>query len=355
MSALAALLLLTVTCAPMARPRLNEVFYDAVGDDVGHEYVEIANTTDVPATLEGLRLEAGDGAAPGRWTLRWTGRAGDTLAAHARFVIGGALVTPPPDRLVNLDLQNGPDAVRLVWPDGASEVLGWGDLTFDEYHCGAPAPDVPSGRALARIPEDAGDADNRTAFREADPTPGAANVRRRDAALVPHALVLEPEQPAVGAEAVLALRVTNRGLSAWNEGEARVTLDGGGFPTSRELALPALAANETLQVRVPFTATPAGRGEVIARVLLPGDESSANDTDTLRVRIGPGPLELREIQFHPAASEGEWVEVRNRDTSPLALESYRIGIARVRTVASPRVSRSRRTASRSSRRIRPRS
>ena len=133
-------------------------------------------------------------------------RAGDTLAAHARFVIGGALVTPPPDRLVNLDLQNGPDAVRLVWPDGASEVLGWGDLTFDEYHCGAPAPDVPSGRALARIPEDAGDADNRTAFREGDPTPGAANVRRRDAALVPHALALEPEQPAVGAEAVLALR-----------------------------------------------------------------------------------------------------------------------------------------------------
>ena len=79
-------------------------------------------------------------------------------------------------------------------------------------------------------------------------------------------LALEPEQPAVGAEAVLALRVTNRGLSAWNEGEARVAFDGIGFPTTRELALPALAASETLQVRVPFTATTAGRGEVVARV-----------------------------------------------------------------------------------------
>src|SRR5262249_46472318 len=37
------------------------------------------------------------------------------------------------------------------------------------------------------------------------------------------------------------------------------------------------------------------------------------------------PLELTEIQFHPAAAEGEWVEVRNRTREPLALEQFRLG------------------------------
>jgi hypothetical protein len=40
------------------------------------------------------------------------------------------------------------------------------------------------------------------------------------------------------------------------------------------------------------------------------------------VRVGAGPLEITEIQFHPGAGEGEWVEVRNRDTQPLDLAGF---------------------------------
>ncbi len=325
MSALALPVAVLLACSPVGRPLLNEVFYDAVGDDVGREYVELLNASDATWTLDGLRLEAGDGAGPGRWTLRWTGRPGDSVAAHARFVIGGALVTPAPDRVVNLDLQNGPDAVRLVWPDGVVEVLGWGELAHDEYHCGVSAPDVASGRALARIPESAATADNAGDFHDAAPSPGAPNVRTRDAAVCAHGLELEPEQPPAGGDAVLRVRVACPGSTGWVAGEARLEIAAASLAFARTWPVPALAAGETTQVAIPLTALAEGRAELVVAVVLPGDEAGENDRDTLRCRIGRGPLELTEVQFHPVASEGEWVEVRNRTAQSLRLEDFRMG------------------------------
>src|SRR4029077_16322020 len=100
--------------------RIAEGLYDAAGDDTGREFVELYNLGPTALSLAGARLEAGDGSRPGRWSLRWTAGEGDSIGAGGRFVIGGSLVDPPPDALVPLELQNGPDAVRLVWPDGAS-------------------------------------------------------------------------------------------------------------------------------------------------------------------------------------------------------------------------------------------
>ncbi|HEY6195059.1 MAG TPA: lamin tail domain-containing protein, partial [Candidatus Eisenbacteria bacterium] len=182
MPAVSLLLTAALSCLPAGHPIVAEVYYDAPGVDTGYEFVEIWNAGDAPASLTGLRLEAGDGAGPGRWTLRWTGGPADSLPPHARFVIGGALVVPAPDRVVTLDLQNGPDAMRLVWPDGATEVVGWGAHDFPEYYCGEPAVDVAGGQSLARIPDAAATGSNAGDFRPADPSPGRANVRARDAA-----------------------------------------------------------------------------------------------------------------------------------------------------------------------------
>ena len=45
-------------CAPQTHPLIAEVFYDAVGDDIGHEFVELFNPSPDPYPLAGARLEA---------------------------------------------------------------------------------------------------------------------------------------------------------------------------------------------------------------------------------------------------------------------------------------------------------
>jgi hypothetical protein len=317
------------TCVPAGRPRIAEVFYDAIGDDSGQEFVELFHTGATPASLAGVRLEVGDGSGPGRWTLRWTGTARDSIPAGDRFVIGGALVTPTPSVTVTLDLQNGPDAVRLVWPDGTTEVVGYGTHEFAEYACGTPAPDVASGSSLARIPDGADFGNNALDFRAATPSPGRANQPTRDAALLPGSLALEPEQPDPGQRVRLGAAVTNRGASKLTAGE--VVLVGHELEPDREVerfAVPlerSLASGDTADVVVEFAAGLAGKRTLVVAATLTGDEAPENDADSLRVRVGPGPLVLSEIQFHPSHGEGEWIETRNRSSAALDPSAFRLG------------------------------
>jgi hypothetical protein len=312
-------------CAPLDRPAVTEVVYDADGDDTGHEFVELHNPSGATVPLSGVRLEAGDGSTSGRWTLRWTGGAGDSVRAGARFVIGGALVSPPPDALVTLDLQNGPDAVRLVWPDGFVETVGWGAHEFAEFACGDPAPDVASGMALARLPDEARTGSNALDFAAATPTPGRANRAQRDVALRAGSLVLAPAQPMPGTLAVASGVVVNAGALPSSAGSITLEVawaDPAAFASATLAA--ALAPGDSATLAVDLPVPEAGAHQLHARAMLAGDESGANDRDSLRVRVGPGPLAIREIQFHPRAGEGEWVEVLNRDSAPLDLASFRL-------------------------------
>src|SRR5438552_3064605 len=163
---------------------LNEIYYDAPGADPGYQFVELMNRGEAAVPLAGYRLEAGDGAGSGRWRPVWSGGPDDVVAPHARFVIGEASVLPPPDRVQTVDLENGPDAVRLTAPDGAQDVVGYGALTYAEYFAGRPAPDVPAGSSLARLPDGTDTGDNAADFAAVSPpTPGAPNQPERDLAV----------------------------------------------------------------------------------------------------------------------------------------------------------------------------
>jgi len=314
----------TASCAPPLRPRIAEVFYDAIGDDTGREYVELFNPYAVTLPLVGAKLEVGDGSGPGRWTVRWTGAPGDSVGSGARFVIGGALVDATPKATVTLDLQNGPDAVRMVWPDGATEVVGYGALEFSEYFCGAPAVDVPSGQALARLPDDADLGSNALDFRAAAPSPGRPNQRRRDAALVAGRLAIDPELPRLGDAARLAATVENRGIDSIAASELSFEVRDAADSTARASTRlnPALAPAESAMVAIDLPSLAEGEHHLVATIALPGDEAPENDVDSLWVRIGLGPLRLTEIQFHPSRAEGEWVEVVNASGAPLDLASF---------------------------------
>lgn len=325
---LAWLMVLVGACAPVARPILAEIFYDPLGDDTGLEFVELFNPSPAALPLAGARLEAGDGAGPGRWTPRWTAAAADSIPAHGRFVIGGAGVMPAPQAIASLDLQNGPDAVRIVWPDGAAEVVGYGALGDSAYYCGSPAPDVPSGQSLARVPDDADLGGNGLDFHASTPSPGRANRATRDVALIGGSLVLVPEQPAPGAAAKLSGAIGNLGAVPLDPGEPGVVGEEIAETGTRELFSTAveraLLPGDTARFAVALPGLEAGRRTLRVRARLGGDERAENDLDSLRVRVGPGPLELTEVQFHPAAGEGEWVEVRNRSGEPLDLAAFRL-------------------------------
>ena len=312
-------------CAPAQHPLVAEVLYDAPGDDTGWEFVEFYNPLDRALPLAGARLEAGDGSGAGRWTLRWTGNAVDSVAAGGRFVVGGAKVQPAPRAVVTLELQNGPDALRVVWPDGMVEVVGYGALEFAEYSCGAPAVDVAPGQSLARIPDGADLGSNAADFRVATPSPGRANQAQRDLAVLAGSLVLTPEQPDPDGAARLAGRIENRGATAVVSGEAMLVATAasaaGSVPLFARAVGAVLAPGDTSAFDEPL-ALEAGKWRLRVEVVLAGDESPANDADSLLVRVGPGPLELTEIQFHPAAGEGEWIEVRNRLGAPLDLTAF---------------------------------
>ena len=311
-SVVLALALALASCALSGHARLSEVLYDAEGADTGYEFVELWNPSALPVPLAGLRIEAGDGSGAGRWTLRWTGGAGDTIGAGARFVIGGSLVDPPPDAVATLDLQNGPDAVRLVWPDGATEVLGYGALAYPEYFCGEPAGDVVSGQSLARVPDDADLGSNALDFRAAPPSPGRANQVTLDVALRRGSLALEPEQPAAFAGARLTGVAVNLGSASLPAGAILLSCTSAAGTLAESTLTVAPAPAESARFVLELPGLPPGRAALIARLILAGDERGANDADTLHVRIGPGPLEITEIQFHPRGGEGEWVEVRSR-------------------------------------------
>jgi hypothetical protein len=319
-------LLALALCAPPSHPLIAEVLYDAVGDDTGWEFVEIFNPLPTPFVLAGARLEAGDGAGPDRWTLRWVGTPGDTVVGGGRFVIGGANVWPAPGAVVQLDLQNGPDAVRLVWPDGAVEVVGYGPLALAEYSCGAPAPDVPSGQSLARRPDDSDLGSNAQDFTAAAPSPGVANLPQRDAAMVAGTLEIEPEQPAPGSASLLVGAVANRGAEALAEREVRLEASEAGLagePSLASMSLEShLAPGDTARFALPLPGLTPGKRLLRVRAHLAGDAAAANDGDSLLIRVGLGALEVTEIQFHPAAGEGEWVEVRNRSDAPLSMASF---------------------------------
>ena len=325
MSALSLVVAAALTCAPAGHPIVTEVYYDAPGDDTGQEFIELWNDGDSTRVLTGLKFQAGDGAGPGRWTTKWTGGPADVVKPHSRFVIGGSAVSPAPDVVLTLDLQNGPDGVRLLWPDGATEVVGWGALEFAEYYCGAPAPDVQGGLSLARIPDRAATGSNAGDFHPAEPSPGFANQRAVDAALLRHRSTLAPEQPVPGGGATLTLALANAGTTAWGADDAALSVTSELLAVPVSMNAPPVPPGETTLVAIPLSSLRGGRGPLVASVHLAGDEAGANDRDTLLVRVGAGPLELTEIQFHPAAAEGEWVEVRNLSHEPLPLERFKIG------------------------------
>lgn len=296
---------------------LNEVLYDPAGADEGREFVELWNPDSSSVSLDGLALEAGDGARPGAWEIVWQAAPGSVAAARSAYLVAGSALVGA--------LQNGPDAVRLVRGSVVVDLLGYGDLETATLYEGAPAADPTSGQSLARVADGVDTGTNRDDWAaEGEPTPGFANrpdVRLR---ISRSGVLASPEVAWPGEMVTLSAWVRNLGRLALDETrwiiEAEVAADSSGVwaPVVSAPGI-AVAPAESVFLSLSFAAAPPG--PAIARLCLRDPAGAAGatsgvaplaDTVAVPIRSIAGPAVVSEIAFQDAGAD-EWVEIWFRE------------------------------------------
>jgi hypothetical protein len=169
---------LALTGSSQASPILSEIYYDAVGSDDGHSFVEIQGE---PGTLlDGMTLEGLNGS---NGNIGPVVPLSGVIPEDGLFVVGdeksdGSSFVAEADLLMNFDFQNGPDSIVLVDAGGILDAIGYGVFSPDEFFAGegSSAPDAPAGSSLARVFADLDSDDNAIDFAVlSSPTPGTAN------------------------------------------------------------------------------------------------------------------------------------------------------------------------------------
>jgi hypothetical protein len=306
---------------------INEVLYDPEGADTGLEFVEVMNCGHAGVSLTGWTLETGNGASPGDWTVEWIGDDLDYLEPGDILLIGESGVAPEPDYVTALDLQNGPDGVRLSDGNSVVDVVGWGEPLFPEYCEGLPAADVGSGHSLARSPDCFDHGDNATDFIDcAAPTPGSRNSLAYDLALrLRHAgAVVLPESEPVEVEFV----VTNVGALPVEPGAPTVELlvDGSAGAEISVVVAAGLAPRDSAVVRTSWEAS-AGYHRIAARLVFEPDGERSNNSAETSVTVGTvGALvAVNEVMHSPIDASTEWAELVELTGDTLSLAGWRLG------------------------------
>jgi hypothetical protein len=172
---------------------INEVFYNPLGADAGKEFVELYNPGESSLSLDGYVLESGNGANPNDWTVEWASGQGDRILAKGYFLIAESNYSTA-DFLADLDLQNGPDAVRLRKNSTIIDLVGYGSHQYPEYFEKTPAKLAREGFSLAR--SDGIDSGNNSFdFSESLPSPQSS----REDSIAISVKVIEPSVGAISA------------------------------------------------------------------------------------------------------------------------------------------------------------
>lgn len=308
-----------------ARPALvlNEVCYDPEGPDSGSEWVELFNTGPWPAGLEGVALESGNGSGPGQWARVWTGSSGDWCEAGGTFWIGGPSRGRNPDSIARLDLQNGPDGVRLVRDGLELDRVGWGELSLPEYFEGTPLPGAGAGRSLARRVDGVDSDQNHLDFEDGPPTPGRPNHPQDDLALRLYRRGRPLPVPSPDGAVQAWMRLQNRGARPLEPSRISLLLDGRTLLPDPGRIIPTLAPGEEIEWSVLLPVL-GEEGEQFWSCWgrIDGDPVPENDVDTLRLWVGAPPVRLNEIAPRPDSSGTEWIELRVSEGGALPLTGW---------------------------------
>lgn len=286
---------------------INEIYYDHPGSDEGWEYVELINSAKEYIELSGWKLEFVDGSS-GKSKTIWTADGNLRIAPGEIVLIAQSKWSPV--RLFELvgNLENGPDAVRLLSPSGVEDVLGYGDLSLPDLFESHPAPDVPAGRSLSRKPDgedtDANDVD----FVASNPTPGLRNFFSLD---VSPFVVLPEKLPCAGSFFPIILRICNVGLARF---DGTVSIDivvaGSGYRDSCHVNLNLGLPSGSCDSLVATLRAPNERNfSLRASISTETDENRENDSQSMRLYASPSDVVVNEIMYRPNIGESEWIEL----------------------------------------------
>ncbi|HEX5067385.1 MAG TPA: PEP-CTERM sorting domain-containing protein [Myxococcota bacterium] len=162
-----------------ALPLISEVYYDAVGTDDGLSFVELWGLPGTDLTgwvLEGINGSNGQ-VAP---SLTLSGHIpGDGFFVVADGLADGSTLVAQADLILNFDLQNGPDSMQLLTPEGAIvDAVGYGEFAAGEIFAGEgnPTVDPAAGMGIARVFSDVDTDQNSLDFAAAAPSPGGGSL-----------------------------------------------------------------------------------------------------------------------------------------------------------------------------------
>ncbi|MCX5800740.1 MAG: lamin tail domain-containing protein [Candidatus Eisenbacteria bacterium] len=305
---------------------INEILYDPEGTDEGLEFVELYNPTEVPLSLKGLALETGNGAKEGDWSLAIQWESDYYVEAHGYAVIGEDAVSPAPQFVKQLDLQNGPDACRIRRATEIVDLVGWGSHSFPEYYEGTPCEDVASGISVGRLPDGVDTQDNSADFSAlSPPSPGRRNLCVVDAGFVSGTLSTTPALPLLFENVEITVEVGNFGARELADGECLVEFFGiadsaRSFLASTTTRAIAPKQSETVSVSLLPEVESCMTLEAVLR--LGEDENRSNDTASTSLRVGEGDVVVNEIMYAPATGEPEWVELFNRGQMPVDVRGW---------------------------------
>ncbi len=305
-----------------ARSRIviNEILYDPKGADDGYEFVEIVNISEMPICLEGWFIESGNGNYPDRWRVEWVGSKSDTVFPGQFIVIGERLVTPTPNFVRDLDLQNGPDACRIRSSDGETDVVGWGAIDYECYYETSPAIDVPSGESLGRY-RDGIDTDcNRDDFTSfASPSPGDYNYPPFDLKFESLSVTKLSASPSQLPRAIAS--IANVGSRSFGSGAHLFLFMPGSIV--EDMLSDDIEPLGKVDLIIDMPVVPPGRHLLKGIVVHNLDRWNSNDTLTTSFVIEPPPIVINEIMFCPPRNQCEWVELFCRD-GPVDLVGWTI-------------------------------
>jgi len=337
MKHLCALLLLLLCRATSAQVILSEVMFNPRGNENAYEFIEIynANPTDA-VSLRGWKI--GDQIetdllvspdslytlAPGQFAVILDPNYFQSPAVYDSLIPAQALILTINDNSFGSGGLSNSTAETIVLLDAA-------DKTVARYTYSLGNADGISDEKIFSTSDDA--PANWADSRRVDGTPGQRNSvtpKRRDGELLARSFSVSPASLRDGQTAKLGVTLRNAGLQTINAGAVEFSI----INSNANLILPfhlgslqlpgALQTADSIRLNLEWKPAIAGRHEILARLILAGDENLANDSLHMNLNIGYARevVRINEIMYAPPPSQPEWIEIFNPQPTALSLADW---------------------------------